>query len=152
ESGTFSSARPRDSRKRAAGHHVTPGRLAPAFLHGNARHIEHDRREPHGAHAHAARNRLRLGDQGVSGRPASHNLFPHSPGPQSLHHLHQPAGTNRSADQIREMNFLNAHEYLWSFTLHYKAKSDEHPSDGSATRRRLEPMIAYVRTAVDLER
>src|SRR5207245_2063268 len=33
ESGTFCTARPRDSRKRPAGDHVAPGRVAPALVH-----------------------------------------------------------------------------------------------------------------------
>src|SRR5260221_1057400 len=70
EPGTLSSARPGHPREGATGHHVAAGRLAPAFLHRNARRIEHDRREPHRPYAHFARGGLRLGDKGVSERPA----------------------------------------------------------------------------------
>src|SRR5436309_7446156 len=46
---------------------------------------------------------------GISGRPAVDDLRAHVAGPKSLHHLHQPARTNRSADQIRKINRSEEH-------------------------------------------
>src|SRR2546423_714826 len=97
EPRTIPPARSRYTRERAAGDYVHARCFAGAVVHGDARRAEYDRWKFDNAHPHVAGGWLRFDNKIFSKQSAIDDLLVDCGRSESLHQLHQPAGTDHSA-------------------------------------------------------
>ena len=98
EPRTIPPARSRYTRERAAGDYVNACRHAGAFVHRNARRAEYDGWQFDDAHPHIAGGWVRFNYEILSEQSSADDLLVDCCRSKGLHQLHQPAGTDHSAE------------------------------------------------------